>query len=298
MNENKRKVFIDTDIGDDIDDAFALALTMQMPQVEIVGVSTVYRNVDLRAKIVLALADAFGHSFPVAAGLDAPEIEPVKHFRFETAMPDGRPKITHYGDDMAGYTDYTHDAVDALLETAARFPHEVTLLALGPCTNVAAAYRKDPQRFGLFKDVLIMGADPTGARIEWNVRCDPEAFATVLDSGLKTTVVGLDVTNRCGIDEARLQRMFALPGKGNALLIRMLKVWIADRPGKVPTMHDPLTAALLEQSFCTFENVGLRVGLTGEDRGRTYKTPVPDMRIATDVDSDAFLAYLIGRLAR
>ena len=200
MND-KIQLFIDTDIGDDIDDAFALALAMHMPRVEIVGVTTVYRNVDLRAKIVLALTDAFGTSFPVAAGLDAPENEPIKHFKFEKLLPDGRPSITHYSDDMAGYTNYTHDAVECMLQAAAARPGEVTLLSLGPCTNVAAAIRRDPARFRCFKQVFVMGGDPSERIAEWNTRCDPEAFDTVMRCGVNLTIVGLDITNRCGISD-------------------------------------------------------------------------------------------------
>lgn len=295
----RQKLIIDTDIGDDIDDAFALSVAMRLPEVEIVGVTTVYRNVDLRAKIVLALADACGVSFPVITGYDAPEREPVKHFRFEEILPDGRPNITHYGDDMAGYENYKQGgAEDFILETAAKYPHEVTLLSLGPCTNVAAAIKKDSQKFKLLKEVLVMGADPTGKIAEWNTRCDPEAFDAVMKCGVKMRVVGLDITNRCALNDERLARIFALKGEGNALLVRMLKRWISDRPNKIPTMHDPLTAALLERNFCTFEESGLQTVTEGADRGRTFRREGKEMQIAVEVDSEGFLDWMIECLSR
>ena len=143
-----------------------------------------------------------------------------------------------------------------------------------------------------------MGADPSGNRPEWNTRCDPEAFDTVMKCGVKMRVVGLDITNRCAINDERLERIFALKGEGNALLVRMLKRWISDRPGKIPTMHDPLTAALMEKSFCTFEESGLETVIEGEDRGKTFRREGNQMQVAVDVNSDEFLDWMIECLDR
>lgn len=294
--EEKIKVIIDTDLGDDIDDAFAIALTTHLKNVEILGITTVYRNVDLRSKIVLAIKDMVGGNFPVIAGHDTPLVQPVKYFNFEQKQADGRPIITHYDESMEKYTDYTYGAEDFILDTADKYKGEVVLISLGPATNVAKAIQKSPERFNNLKELLIMGGDPSLERAEWNVRCDPEAFDIMMKCPLKKTIVGLDITNQCAINSERLERIFALDGDLNKLVVKMLKRWISDRPTKTPTMHDPLTTALLGKSFCQFEDASLRISLEGEDRGKSYKIPSETDKLAVSVDSGAFLDWMIEKL--
>ena len=143
----KLKLIVDTDIGDDIDDAFALALLFQMPEVEILGVTTVYRNAFLRAKIASHLAQLCGQNIPVYVGEDTPLNDPIEWFAFEKADADGKPLIGHYDDSMRHAPIARGNAADFILQQAERFPGQITVLALGPMTNLARAYFKAPETF-------------------------------------------------------------------------------------------------------------------------------------------------------
>lgn len=292
------KVIIDTDIGDDIDDAYALILAASTPEIELIGVTTVYRNAEQRAKIAAALLEELGKGeIPVAAGEDYPYKTPFKVEPFEKRLPDGRPEIPHYFPEFAEEKYSSLSAEEFLLSSAEKYPGEVTVAAIGPLTNLARAYEKDPVRFGKIKEIVCMGGCFGSAFAEWNVRCDAEAAEKVLSSGVRTTMIGIDVTKYTFLTADQESRLVSFGAPALELAAKMLKKMHADIPSRVTTLHDVLTVAELTNSFCGYEKRTARVSLDGDTRGRIAETADgAEIKIAVGVDRDAFMEYFFDRI--
>ena len=295
---NYDALILDTDIGDDIDDAYALCLLMA-EKANVIGVSTVYRNAVQRARIASALISLWGEKIPVYAGESYPEVQPL--FKFEKADVDGKPMIPHYIPAVMGNAKIEEkNGVDFLLDTVRANPYNITVLAIGPFTNLAAAAKRDPETFGKIKRILIMGGDYTSIVPEWNILCDPEAADKVFRSGVPIRAVGFDVTKRCRFDDETLAFLRSLKAEKNKLLVRMTEIWIDHNreKGAVPTMHDPLTAeTLFDDSLVTFRRGKFKVMLVGENRGATVADPDgTEIEYAADVNVPAFMARLREKL--
>src|SRR6266446_4961059 len=139
----KTKIILDTDIGDDIDDAFALALAMRSPEIEIVGITTAWGDTTLRARLVQRFLKENGASaIPIAVGI--------------ATRSKGNFSQTRWAQDGEEFHKRT-DAVDFLLEQARKAPGEITLVAIGQLTNVGEAIERDAAAFRKFKRVVLMG---------------------------------------------------------------------------------------------------------------------------------------------
>ena len=139
----KTKIILDTDIGDDIDDAFALALALRSPEIEILGITTAWGDTALRARLVNRfLLETHARPVPVIVG----------------AASNSTTNFSQADWAEQGQTSPQHpEAVEFLLEQAAKFPGEITVVAIGPLTNVGEAIDKDPAAFRKFKRVVLMG---------------------------------------------------------------------------------------------------------------------------------------------
>ena len=163
------------------------------------------------------------------------------------------------------------------MRTLEKFPNRITLLAIGPLTNLARAYEKDPDAFRLAKKIMLMGGNYSEKEAEWNILCDPEAAERVFSSGVPITAVGIDVTRNCTFDDAMLAFLRNLNEERFRLLVRMTEIWIRQNREKnqPPTMHDPLTAeALLFPSLLQYRYGNFKVETEGSLRGVT----LPDSR--------------------
>ncbi len=294
------EIILDTDIGDDIDDAYALALLMA-EKANLLGVTTVYRNAVQRAKIAARLIGLWQRNIPVYAGESYPEKQPL--FRFDKADEGNVPNIPHYiSGEMQSEKIGGENAVDFILNALRARPHEITILAIGPFTNLAAAIKKDKNAFLLAKEVVIMGGDYTESEAEWNVLCDPEAAAALFSSGVKIRAVGVDVTQHCRFSPETLAYLRALKNPKNRLLLRMTEIWIAHNAekGVPPTMHDPLTAeALFHKDLVRFETGRYEVCLTGEKRGFTQKSETgAQIEYAAAANVPKFMEILKNNLSR
>ncbi len=270
----EEKILLDTDIGDDIDDAYALGLLLA-EKANLIGITTVYRNSIQRAKIAGKILQLFHRRIPVYAGEDIPKKQPL--FRFECSDQGKKAVVPHYiSAEMAGVT-FRRGAVDFILRTLEKFPNRITLLAIGPLTNLARAYEKDPDAFRLAKKIMLMGGNYSEKEAEWNILCDPEAAERVFSSGVPITAVGIDVTRNCTFDDAMLAFLRNLNEERFRLLVRMTEIWIRQNREKnqPPTMHDPLTAeALLFPSLLQYRYGNFKVETEGSLRGVT----LPDSR--------------------
>jgi purine nucleosidase len=274
------KVIFDTDIGDDVDDAYALALVCATPNFRILGVTTAFGQTKERAEVAAKLLKALGRTdIPVYAGRR------------------GEAKIQRQYDWAKGYTSRsikTVDAVTFMKREIERSPGEITLLAVGPLTNVGDLLTKHPEVRSKIKRVVIMGgaihvgyneAGPPVA--EWNIKCDPAAARALFTSGVHVTMAGLESTTMLKLDKERQKRLFAYGTPGTDALAALTALW----GNEIPTLFDPMAVAWAGGNrFADSEEVHVVV----EDDGMTRATSgTPNATLLVKPRKDAFLDWYV-----
>lgn len=266
----KYKIILDTDIGDDIDDALALALALEMPEIELLGVTTVFLDTQKRARIAKKMLHLWGKEVPVYAGIRRgertnPKVDAVPcqyTYDLEGGAYEALNDVS--GDDGAA-------AVDFLVESAAKYGKELTVVAIGPLSNVAAAIRKAPEVMKGIDRIVLMGGCFYGDRAEWNILCDPLGAEIVFRSEVKIVCVGLDVTEQTQLSDRQQERIQSggYDEKRDYLssLVRLHKKSV----GHNAFLHDPLTVYyMVHPDIMTLEDIRVRVETEKEDeKGRT-----------------------------
>ncbi len=236
MSMRKIPVIIDTDIGDDIDDAFALCLAMKSPEIELLGVTTVFKDTVRRAKIAKRLIRLGGmDKVPVIPGCGIPLCNPVK---FGVPQDFGRKPDTYIDDTDEEPLDEDTDAVTFLRDTAAACAEPLTLVTLGPLTNIALFITQHRGLIPKIGRIVMMGGAYFMNYQEHNISCDPEAAQIVLDSGIPVTAVGLDVTFQCKLSGEQIRMLDMDPHPCIRFLMAMRRNW-----GHDVYLHDPLAVA-------------------------------------------------------
>ena len=235
-----RKVIIDCDPG--IDDALALVFAHGHPDLEIRGITTVAGNVDLGKTTANALRvrDYVGmRNVPVVAGSPGPLLRPVLDAR--DVHGDSGLGAASLPASSSGPAD--GHAVDFLAAAIAAEPGEVTLIAVGPLTNLALAVRRYPRLVTQVRDFVIMGGSACQGNVtpaaEFNIAADPEAAAIVFGAGWTVTMVGLDVTEQARATAAVRDRMRGLGRLADDLLLPSLSGYRGVSRGTRPAVGPP-----------------------------------------------------------
>ena len=293
MSENM--VIIDTDIGDDIDDAFAIALAAAMPEINLVGITTVFCNTVKRAQQVKELLSACGKDIPVFAGEGKPYMKPyhpVGEYSDEDIMK-GTP--CQWSEDYAKYK-IEDGAVDFLIEQAEKYGKKLTIVPIGPLTNIARAIEKAPQSMKKISKIVLMGGYFSKTDPEWNILVDPKAAEIVFNSGIELYVVGLDVTLQCTLKEDLLKDFRNSSKAVNKVLTLWLDRWFKRYGLGKSVMHDPLAIASLNGDVCVFEKKFVKVLLEGK-RGTTLVSDKKEegfspVFVAVSVNSEKFYSLV------
>jgi len=283
----REKVIIDTDIGDDVDDAFALALAVKSPEFEILGVTTTFRDTELRAKIVDRFLGELGKAeIPVMAG------KPTA----PTSMSQ-RPYA-----DSGRFAKSSHgDAADFLLGQIRKYPGEITLIAIGPLMNVGAAIDKDAATFRKLKRVVIMGGairkgygdygynEHVPPAPEWNIQNDVGSAQKLFASGVPLFVMPLDST-QLKLDEVKRAFLFT---RGTALtdqLTILYHLWAQE----TPTLFDPMAVAFaLKPELCPVIALHIRV----DEKGFTREEPgTPNAQVCLQSNPEDFFQFYLRRV--
>ncbi len=300
------RVILDTDIGTDVDDCLALALILASPELRLEGVTCVYGDVSLRARMVLKLLRLRGRAdVPVLTGADKPllGLRPVYWAGHEGAG------LLEPGDEAlapaAGH------AADFIIRTVMEHPARIHLIAIGPLTNVALALLREPRLAERVAGLTIMGGAVRGTDslhlpyVEHNIRCDPEAAHVVLSSGAPATLVPLDVTTRVRIDPAGVARVRAGGTPFHAAVAEQIERYPRFRDRGFTFLHDPLAvAALVRPDLVRLEALHVDVERAGRHAaGATLaRAPAGDApanaRVALGVDAGRFEEFLVRRLER
>lgn len=243
MIEFKKKIIIDTDNGDDIDDLFAIYLALKLNnQIDLIGVTTVYGNTNLRARQinkVLSLTDKKDIDVFAGCGVPLKSLHPLKtntiFCQFSEDLNDDKYKVVNEADDCSG-----NQAIDYLINCAKKYQEQLTIVCIGPLTNIAKAILKDKKAMSKVNYVM-MGGSFSKIEREWNIACDYLAAKIVFDSKLKLTCVGIDVTRKVEISKSLQEKI--LKTKGNNYqnyLIDCCNRWFKCCKRRI-VLHDPLT---------------------------------------------------------
>lgn len=301
----RTKIWLDTDIGTDSDDAICLAYLLLQEDCELVGISTVGRDSLLRADIARTLCSHFGRpDIPVAAGCDRPFLpNPYwdDHHVNQHGIIPGTP---------ATGPARPNDAIEQMRTAIEAAPGEITLLTVGMLSNAALLLSGEPETASLLKAVYSMGGRfTTGREIphgECNVMLDAVA-ASIVAEKLRPplTLVPGNVTSSLGMDDGAMYTLLA--GDKLGIVRKCCEAWI-EAKGKPGTgLHDPFTAAcVFDASYCRWEQGRLTVPLTHQRLDRDEALPVGAVngytvfepssdgphRLAVDRDRDRFMKHL------
>ena len=272
-----REFALDTDIGTDVDDLLALSMIFGSPELHVTGVTTVYGDVELRARIVAATYRAAGLTPPpIAAG----------HAETQSGRPVWWPG--HEGSTIA---DLDHHEFESAVSAIDLLAASSTLVAIGPLTDAAAATTQAGHRV---TQVVIMGGDFRRDIVEHNIKCDIAAARSLFGSGVPVLAVGLEQTERVRLGSDELARIGAAGPLGAMVAAEMARFWaFAEQDYNVP--HDPIAVLTLARPDL-FEIAVGTVTVTPE--GRTLFRHDSDgiHSIVTDMDVDAVAAEINDRI--
>lgn len=279
-------VVLDTDIGGDIDDAFAVALVLRSPELDLRAVTTVSGDTHARARLAAKMLSVSGRpGIPVAAGIPGSKLDASQ---------------TQWAD---GFTDaalVSQSAIDLMKTEIDRAPRKLVIVAIGPLTNVAALLKKYPEEAARIHQIVLMGGSikrgyypNSGPTAEYNIAADAAASKVVFSAGIPILMAPLDVTARTQIEGPNLKRLFALHTPITDALQALYKLWAQP----VPTLHDPMAVSLLlDPQLCTRQRMDVRI----TDGGMTIPSPGgrPNADVAVETDPARFISFYMNRVAR
>jgi inosine-uridine nucleoside N-ribohydrolase len=287
-------VIIDTDVGDDIDDAFALAIALQDPRLEVLGVTTAWGDTRTRVLLVRRLLTTLGRpEVVVAQGPATANTVPFTQKKWALGATDTSP---------------APDAVEFLSEQAHKRPARITLLALAPLSNIEALARRHPDALRELRQVVMMGGSiragyNQGGAIpnpepsaEYNIASSPEGLKVLLQSGVTVRMFPLDST-QIKFDEVRRDRLFAYGSAASDALALLYHQWrLLNSWGQItPTLFDVVPLAwLLEPSTCAVTPLRITV----DERG--YTRPVSgaaNVEVCLAVDENRTQDLIMNALA-
>jgi inosine-uridine nucleoside N-ribohydrolase len=323
-----RRIILDTDPG--VDDAMAIFLALRSPELKVEAITAVSGNVPLELTLpnALRLAEIAGRTdIPIAGGASVPLVRTLITAKYV------------HGNNGLGGVDFPAAKIKPVAEPAAELisrlvrnnPGQITIVAVGPLTNIATVLRAEPEIAHLIPEIVIMGGSLSGGNItpaaEFNLYVDPEAARIVFDAGLPLTMVGLDVTEKVLLREEHVQVLERGQNPVSQAAGKIMRATLARAhhgvDATVIAMHDPLTVASLidpkllklADYYVEVETEGeLTAGMTvGYAHGpvrssapmATAAPPQPDpemsfhpnVRVAVGVDAERFFNLLIPRLS-
>jgi purine nucleosidase len=323
-----RKVIIDTDPG--TDDALAIMLALNSPELDVRALTVVPGNVTAaqgleNALRMVSLANrcdvlvAAGAQHPLFQKLITAEFWHGKNGLADVQLPPSKCKAdVRWGPDL-------------IIEMVHAAPHEITLVPIGPLTNIALAIQKDPSIIPLVKEIILMGGSITGGNVnassEANIYNDPEAAQIVFQAGWPLTMVGLDVGNKTLLSRKHLDELGKTHGPVNDFIYQVAKflIGLSDKFGETGTpMYDPLAVGVaIDSSIVTAPLMHVDVETRGEfSRGETVANRrnenernvlhhfpdgdryviegldkvQPNAKVCTEVKADKFLQLFVSRI--
>jgi len=314
------RVILDTDLamgvpGSDIDDGFALALAVADPAVRLEAITTVNGNTDVESAglLTLELLSRLGREdIRVVRGAAAPLLTPDS----ARSAPESIRRSYGHRTPAPGY------AAAEIARRVMASPGEITLVAIGPLTNIAVALSLEPRLADTVKEIVVMGGVFLGhtnmQRMpgEFNIWVDPEAAAAVFRSGAPLRLVGLDVTLKVRMSRQDARRLQQSGRPFAEFAGRCTDAWIDHMRDANPgdpaaadscALHDPLAmAAVTHPELITWRPAHVGVvtgpsiarGMTVADLLTSDSPPAANCSIAVDVDAAAFTDHFVEQISR
>lgn len=322
--QTPQRVIIDTDPG--VDDAMAILLALNSPELKVEALTVVPGNVDSQQGLENALkivslanrcdiAVARGAHHPLNQKLITAQYWHGKNGLADVELPASNCKADpRFGPDL-------------IIETVHKYPHEVTLIPVGPLTNIALAVSKDPTIVDLVKDIVIMGGSISGGNVdgaaEANIYNDPEAASIVFNAGWMVTMIGSDVGERTIITRKHLAQLQSQHGPESDFVAKLADFYLtrSEKSGyQGAAMYDPLAVGtVIDPTLVTLKDMHVDVETKGEfTRGETVANRMgsdennvlhgdhyeiegviplrPNARVCLGSDGERFLALFISRL--
>ena len=321
-----KKVIIDTDPG--TDDALAILLALNSPELDVRALTVVPGNVTAQQGLenALKLASLTNRcDIPVAGGAQHPLFQKL----ITAELWHGANGLANVDLPASKCKADPRFGPDLIIQMIHESPHEITLVPVGPLTNIALALLKDPSIVPLVKEVVIMGGSISGGNVnasaEANIYNDPEAAQIVFQAGWRLTMVGLDVGNQTLYAQAQLDQLSKTHGPENDFAVKVLTFLLEQEAkygsGGGSPMYDPLAVgATIDPSIVTTQGMHVDVESRGEytrgetvaNRHDTVERNVlhgdryiiegidhvnPNVQVCIGVNADKFLQLLNSRLA-
>jgi inosine-uridine nucleoside N-ribohydrolase len=286
-------VIIDTDIGDDIDDAFALTIALQDPRLNVIGITTAWGDTRTRTLLVRRLLITLGRrNVVVAQGPATPSKTAFTQKKWALGAVDTAP---------------APDALEFIRDQVRKRPGEITLIALAPLSNIEALQRRDADVVHKLKQVVLMGGSiyagyneggaipTTQPSAEYNVVSAPQGLRILLESRIPVKMFPLDST-QIKFDEVRRDRLFAYGSPASDALTLLYHQWrLYNGWSATPTLFDAVpVVSLLLPSTCPVTPMRITV----DDHG--YTRPVggePNVAVCLAVDENATQRLIMDTLA-
>jgi len=285
-------VIFDTDIGTDIDDAYALAMLIHRPELELIGVTTVSSDAVARARLAAKLLQVAGGRWarvPVYAGTSTP----VQYMKQVDWAKDFRSLSLH----ESGAIEFMRAQIDAR-------PGKVTLIAVGELTNVAALLESNPGIAKKIRAIALMGgsiyrgyAAGSKPEPEWNIKSNAKAASVVFESGVPLLVAPLDSTADLRLSPEMRVDLFARGVPLNDALAALNSIWRHTNTwkGENPTLFDVLAVELVEPRR-PYRLQALHIDVEADGLTRVAPGGAANAQVALTVDSDAFMKAFVDSL--
>lgn len=322
--QSSQRVIIDTDPG--VDDAFAILLALNSPELKVEALTVVPGNVDGRQGLenALKIASLAGRcDLVVAGGAQHPLNQKLITAQYWHG-PNGLAGVELPASKCKADSRF---GPDLIIELVHKYPHEITLIPVGPLTNIALAVSKDPSIVPLVKNIVIMGGSITGGNVngaaEANIYNDPEAAAIVFNAGWMVTVIGSDVGERTLMTRKDLAQLQVAHGPESDFVAKLADFYLtrSEKSGyQGAAMYDPLAVATaIDPTLVTLKDMHVDVETRGEfTRGETVANRMgsdennvlrgdhyeiegvielkPNARVCLASDADRFLKLFINRI--
>lgn len=292
ISQAPQKVILDTDIGDDIDDAFALGLVLSSPELKLLGVTTAWGDTSLRARLVKRLLCETGQQvIPVAAGPATKSTTKFTQAAWAARFPPAQRQQT--------------DAISWMIETIRKNPGQITLIAIAPLHNVAALLARDPETFHKLKRVVLMGGSirrgygdlgytpDHGPTPEYNIAMDIPAAQKLFASGIPIYMLPLDST-QMKLNEVLRGILFERSTPLTDSLALLYNEWSASTNFATPTLYDEMAVvSVIDDKLCPFQPMHIRI----DAQGYTRREPgTPNAFVCLNSSQERFFHFTMPRL--
>jgi len=285
-------IILDTDIGDSIDDALALAFALNSPELDVRAVTTVIDDVESKTRLAWKMLGIYNRrDIALAMGAPEPLLDPTtatssKEFDVLTrndVVPDGARRR----------------AAALIIDTALQSRGKITIAAIGPLTNIALALKTDPRIRNNIERIVIMGGAYLSGEAEYNIKRDRAAAEIVFQSGVPITAVGLDVTSPLKLREQDVDRLRLSNDPTGNFLVRLIELAEEQTHDATPTLYDPLAiAAIFRPDLLEMQAGTVDVPLSGTGQIRFTPAAGSKTQVAVKVNAPAFLDLFVDRVTR